>query len=86
MKQNDFKNNLRIQLRYKTGRVDATLYPTFLITFDCLVHKLRSRMSSIDTHYSVMDQANIRLGLRFPKSNFLPRQVLHIRLHPLLLA
>jgi len=57
-----------------------------MFTFDCLVHNLRSRMTSNDTHYSVLDQANIPLGLCFPKSNLLPRQVLHIRLHPLLLA
>jgi len=43
-------------------------------------------MTYNDTHYSVLDQANIPLGLSFPKSDFLPRQVLHIRLHPLLLA
>jgi hypothetical protein len=31
MKQNDFKNNLRTKQRYKTCRVDTTLYPTLLL-------------------------------------------------------
>jgi len=86
MKQNYLKNNLRIQQRYKTWRFDTTLYPTFMFIFDCLVHALHSRMASNDTHYLILHQANIRLGLRFPKSNFLLRQFLHNRLHPLLLA
>jgi len=41
-----------------------------MFIFDCHVHKPRSQMASNGTHYLVPDQANIRLGLCFPKSKF----------------
>jgi hypothetical protein len=57
MKQDGFRNSLRIKQRYKTCRVDTTLPSTLLLVCECFVQRLPTRMACNSTHDFRMDQA-----------------------------